>query len=75
MVNLALKGSFDKASVLHYKLFDLMNAIFEEGSPSGIKAVLEILKIDQNNLRLPLVPVSPALYKKLEGIMTLIGKQ
>jgi 4-hydroxy-tetrahydrodipicolinate synthase len=75
MVNLALKGSFDKASTLHFKLFDLMNALFEEGSPSGIKAALEIIKIDQNNLRLPLVPVSAGLHKKLEGILAAIGNQ
>lgn len=76
MVNLALKGSFDKASVLHFKLFDLMNALFEEGSPSGVKAALEIIKIGQNNLRLPLVPVSAILHKKLEGILnTVIGNQ
>jgi len=75
MVNLALKGSFDKASLLHFKLFDLMNALFEEGSPSGVKATLEIIKMGQNNLRLPLVPISSALYKKLAGILSEIGDQ
>jgi len=74
MVHLALKGNFEEASAIHFKLFDLMNALFEEGSPSGIKAALEIIKIDQNNLRLPLVPVSTALHQKLEGIITAIGK-
>ncbi len=75
MVNLGLNGSFDKASALQYKLLDLMNALFEEGSPAGIKAALEIIKISQNNLRLPLVPVSDALYKKLEGILKVISDQ
>jgi 4-hydroxy-tetrahydrodipicolinate synthase len=69
MVQLALKGSFDKAAELHYKLLDLMIALFDEGSPSGVKAALEIIKISQNNLRLPLVPVSDALHKKLEGLL------
>jgi 4-hydroxy-tetrahydrodipicolinate synthase len=75
MVNHALEGSFDKASALHYRLLDMMVALFEEGSPSGIKAVLEIIKIGQNNLRLPLVPVSAALHKKLEGIAAAVGDQ
>jgi len=69
MVNHALKGNYEKASQLHYRLLEMINAIFEEGSPSGVKAALEILKISQNNLRLPLVPVSPALTKKLEGLL------
>ncbi len=69
MVNLALKGSFDKAAFLHYKLYDLMNALFEEGNPSGVKAALEILKVSQNNLRLPLVPIGDTLYKKIESLL------
>lgn len=73
MVNLGLNGSFDKASALHYKLLGLMNALFEEGSPAGVKAALEILKISHSKLRLPLVPVSDALYKKLEGILKVLN--
>lgn len=69
MVSHALKGNYEKAAVLHYKLYELMNALFEEGNPSGVKAALEILKVSQNNLRLPLVPVSEGLYKKIEGIL------
>ena len=69
MINHALKGDYQKAAALHYKLYDLMNALFEEGNPSGVKAALEILKITQNNLRLPLVPVSEGLHKKIEGLL------
>lgn len=72
MVNLALKGSFDKAALLHYKLYDLMNALFEEGNPSGVKAALEILKVSQNNLRLPLVPIGDTLYKKIESLLKIV---
>jgi len=69
MVNHALKGSFDKAAVLNYKLYDLMNALFEEGNPSGVKAALEILKVSPNNLRLPLVRVTDGLHKKIETLL------
>jgi 4-hydroxy-tetrahydrodipicolinate synthase len=69
MVSLALKGNFEKAAALHYKLYDLTNALFEEGNPSGVKAALEILKVSPNNLRLPLVPVSEGLYKKIGELM------
>ena len=69
MVNYALTGEMKKANELHYKLLDLISALFEEGSPSGIKAALDILKICPNNLRLPLVPVSDNLYKKVGDII------
>ncbi len=58
MVNFALKGNVEKAKELHYKLLNFGNAIFEDGSPAGIKVALEILDLCQNNLRLPLVKVN-----------------
>lgn len=73
MINLILKGDLLKANALHYKILDLTNALFEEGSPSGIKAVLEILKVAPNNVRLPLVPVSDGMYKKLEMLVKKLG--
>lgn len=58
MVQFALKGNVEKAKEIHYKLLNFSNAIFEDGSPAGIKASLEILELCQNNLRLPLVKVN-----------------
>ncbi len=69
MVNYALKNDMAKANEIHYELMDLINALFEEGNPSGIKAVLDILKICPNNLRLPLLPVSDMHYKKTGEIV------
>ncbi len=65
MVKYALKGDLKKALPLHYRMLPLMNAIFEEGNPSGIKALLEIQGQISNNLRMPLVKVSKPLYNKL----------
>jgi 4-hydroxy-tetrahydrodipicolinate synthase len=69
LVNYALKGEYEKARDLHFKLLDIINALFEEGSPSGVKAVLEIMKIAKNNVRLPLAPVSEKLYTKLDQLV------
>jgi 4-hydroxy-tetrahydrodipicolinate synthase len=69
MVSHAIKGEMAKAAALHYKLLELIDALFEEGSPSGVKAVLEILKIARNNVRLPLAPVSEKQYAKLDGLV------
>jgi 4-hydroxy-tetrahydrodipicolinate synthase len=74
MVRLAVKNEVQQAATLHYRLLPLMHAIFEEGSPSGIKAVLEILRISENNVRLPLVPVSDKHFKKLQGLISTFQK-
>ena len=68
MVHFALKGDYKKALPLHYKLLPLMNAIFEEGNPAGIKALLEIEGHINNQLRLPLNKVSKTLYNKLKDL-------
>ena len=65
MVRFALKGDLKKALPLHYRLLPLMNAIFEEGNPTGVKALLEIEGLITNNLRLPLVKASKTLTNKL----------
>lgn len=68
MVRHALKGDIKKALPLHYRMLPLMNAIFEEGNPSGIKALLEIEGLIGNTLRMPLVKVSKALYNKISSM-------
>jgi 4-hydroxy-tetrahydrodipicolinate synthase len=68
MVNYALKNDMVRANELHYKLLDLIEVLFEEGNPSGIKAALDILKICPDNLRLPLLQVSDMHYKKISDI-------
>ncbi len=65
MVNLARIGDIEDARNIHYELISIINLIFEDGNPAGIKAVLEILGIMGNNLRLPMVPVNHDLYMKL----------
>lgn len=68
MVHLAMKGDLRKALPLHYRMLPLMNAIFEEGNPTGIKALLEIEGYITNILRLPLVKSSKTLYNKLSTL-------
>lgn len=69
MVHFALKGDFKKALPLHYRLLPLMNAIFEEGNPAGIKALLEIDGRITNQLRPPLSKISKPLYNKLKDLL------
>ncbi len=69
-VNLALNNQLDKALDQHYRLLDMIELLFSEGSPAGIKALLEILGKSKNNLRLPLVKVSDETYKQLKHLAT-----
>jgi 4-hydroxy-tetrahydrodipicolinate synthase len=66
---LALKGDFKEANKIHYKLLDLIQHLFIESNPSGIKEVLKCLKISGNYTRLPLVPVSEELAVKIKRLV------
>lgn len=66
MVHAALTGNFENARQWHYKIIDLSNLFFCEGNPAGVKAALHALRISENILRLPLRPVSAALYQKIQ---------
>lgn len=65
MVNYSLIGDLVKAREIHYNLIDVINLLFADGNPAGVKAGLEIIGILSNNLRLPMVPVNHDLYVKL----------
>lgn len=66
MIHAALEGDFVKARKLHYELFDVTNMMFEDGSPAGIKALMDHLGYLKNNLRLPLVKVNKTLNAALK---------
>ena len=66
MVHLAQKGKVKEAFKLHYKVMPIIDYIFEEGNPAGIKYVLKQKEISNNVLRLPLVKVSEGLESKID---------
>ncbi|MGC9471091.1 MAG: 4-hydroxy-tetrahydrodipicolinate synthase [Bacteroidales bacterium] len=65
MVRLALQGNLEKAREIHYGLLPLIDLLFAEGNPAGIKAALACQGIISNHLRLPLTPVSRSLYQAI----------
>jgi len=69
----SLANNYPAAQTVQYAMLDLFEALFVEGSPSGIKATLHILGLSQNVLRLPLVPVSQKTYTKIESIVQKIN--
>ena len=70
----SLNSNFAEANAVNLNLLDFIDTLFAEGSPSGVKAALNILGLSQNVLRLPLVPVSDDTYNKLKSIMQSIKK-
>jgi len=58
MVHLAQEGNFEDAAAIHYRLLDIIQACFKEGSPAGVKAFLAMQNRIEYYLRLPLVRVS-----------------
>jgi len=65
LVHLALKGKFKEAWTIQQDLLEIMNTLFADGNPAGVKAVLKMLGITNDYLRLPLVPVSKPVLSKL----------
>lgn len=72
MVRLALSDRWEDARRIHYSLLEIIEQLFAEGSPSGIKAALNILNICENHVRLPLVPVSRSTYARLAELIRAI---
>lgn len=69
MVELAQVGDYKHAAAYHLNMIEAVDALFEEGNPTGIKAALAIKGIIKNNLRLPLVPASETLYNRIKTLI------
>lgn len=65
MVDLALEGNWNEAREIHFKLLHLMEINFIESSPAPVKAALAMMGMLEENLRLPLVPVTDASREKI----------
>ncbi|WP_299052342.1 4-hydroxy-tetrahydrodipicolinate synthase [uncultured Polaribacter sp.] len=66
MINHGLQGNNKDGYDIHYKMMDIIDLIFEENNPAGIKAVLKELQITTNEVRLPLVTASEGLTQKIK---------
>lgn len=75
MVNKGMKGDFVAARKNHYQLLNIINSLFADGNPSGIKAALDIMGFCKNNVRLPLVKVNKGVYNQLKQLIEGIDKK
>ncbi|MEO8074213.1 MAG: 4-hydroxy-tetrahydrodipicolinate synthase [Acidobacteriota bacterium] len=74
MVENALKGAWTSARKIHYKILPLMEANFIEASPAPCKFVMKEMNLLEENLRLPLVPITEPTRKKLREILKNLDK-
>jgi 4-hydroxy-tetrahydrodipicolinate synthase len=69
MVRLCLKGNFEKAQKLHYKLMDITDQLFADGNPGGIKFALHELGLCNTYVRLPLCEPNDGVKQKLKQLI------
>ncbi len=69
MVEKSLDGAWTAARKIHYEMLTLMEANFIEASPSPCKFVMQEMNLLEENLRLPLLPVTEQTRNKLKEIL------
>jgi len=69
LVEAALKNDFSTARRYLNSLLEGFNLLFAENNPAGVKAALSELGVIQNQLRLPLVPLSESYHQQLKAYL------
>jgi 4-hydroxy-tetrahydrodipicolinate synthase len=69
LVAAALCGDFARAREIHYRMLPLMRALFTETNPIPVKQALAFMGKCANELRMPLVQMSPAPADRLRNAM------
>jgi len=69
MVAAGLAGDFERARELHYQLLPLTRALFVETNPIPVKQACAFMGKCTNEMRLPLLPMTPPAAEKLRAVM------
>ena len=70
MVSQGLLGNIEKARALHYSQLEVIDHLFAEGNPAGVKACLKIKGVCEEHVRLPLTCISRTRYNQLKDFLT-----
>ncbi len=65
MIRLGLNRKVDQAFQTLFQMTSIIDMIFEQGNPAGIKQVFQSLGIANNTVRLPLVKVDESLANRI----------
>ena len=75
LVRAAASGDYETARRIHFELLPLAQALFTETNPIGIKAALAFAKkIPNEELRMPLTPMTDGNRKRLEQAVRELGR-
>lgn len=74
LVNQALKNNFKAAREIQFRFLEMIELLFIEGNPAGVKDIMSIMNICQNNVRLPLVPVSRQVHTRIQKAMEEVAR-
>jgi 4-hydroxy-tetrahydrodipicolinate synthase len=67
-------NNLDEAQALHRKLFEINQAVFFDTNPIPIKYMMKRLGVlATNEHRLPMLPATPELEKRLDGVLARAG--
>jgi 4-hydroxy-tetrahydrodipicolinate synthase len=66
MIRLGLNRKVDQAFQTLFQMTSIIDMIFEQGNPAGIKQVFQSLGIANNIVRLPLVKVDESLANRID---------
>jgi 4-hydroxy-tetrahydrodipicolinate synthase len=69
LINHGLEGENKEGYAIHFKMMTILDYIFEENNPAGIKTVLQELGMCSNEVRLPLVKASEGLHDKIRNFV------
>ncbi|MBN96989.1 MAG: 4-hydroxy-tetrahydrodipicolinate synthase [Flavobacteriaceae bacterium] len=75
MIQLGLKGDSDAAKTIEKRVMPLIELIFEENNPAGIKAVLNHMQLCEDFVRLPLVVATNTLKSKIAAAILQMKSQ
>ena len=74
LVSNALRNNLKSAREIQFRYLEMIELLFTEGNPAGVKAMLNVLNICSNNLRLPLVPVSRPTMSRIQKTIEEVSK-
>jgi 4-hydroxy-tetrahydrodipicolinate synthase len=69
MVSLCAQEKYSEARPVHEKMLPIIQSMFAEGSPSGVKYYLHKLGVINETFRLPVVGVSDKHKEKIDQLM------
>ncbi|MDR2470372.1 MAG: 4-hydroxy-tetrahydrodipicolinate synthase [Tannerella sp.] len=75
MVRLTLAGDYESARVIHSRFVELIELLFVDGSPAGLKSLLHLMGFTENRLRLPLVSARISTTEKIRDVLQRLSIQ